>query len=110
VEYGCEPANVGKTRAIVQAEVKSMQTRAAAPDELQRAKALALREIPLSESSIAKIADGLLSRARLGLPLDEPVRAAQRYFDMTAEEIRAAFAKWMRPDGLAQVTEGPPPR
>jgi zinc protease len=110
VEYGCLPQNVGRTRAIVEAEVRSMQARPVSAGELHRAKALALREIPLSESSVSKIADGLLSRSREGLPLDEPVRAAERYFEMTAGDIQAAFAKWMRPDGFAQVTQGPPPK
>jgi zinc protease len=110
VAYGCEPANVAKTRAIVEVEVTSMQERPVGPDELHGAKALALREIPLEESSVSKIADGLLSRAGLGLPLDEPARAAGRYFRMTAADIQAAFAKWMRPDGFAQVIQGPPPK
>jgi hypothetical protein len=26
------------------------------------------------------------------------------------EDIRAAFAKWVRPDDLVQVTEGPAPQ
>ena len=50
---------------------------------------------------------GLLARAQLGLPLDEPVRAAKQYFAITADEVRVAFAKWIRPDGFVQIIRGP---
>jgi zinc protease len=46
----------------------------------------------------------------MDLPLDEPIRAARRYFDLTADEIRAAFGKWLRPDGFIQVVRGPAPQ
>jgi zinc protease len=45
----------------------------------------------------------------MGLPLDEPLRAAKLYFSMTADQVRAAFAKWVRPDGFVQVIRGPAP-
>ncbi|MHB9028516.1 MAG: hypothetical protein ACYC9O_07090 [Candidatus Latescibacterota bacterium] len=41
-------------------------------DTLQNAKALLLREIPLSWSSVDDIASGLLRQTNLDLPLDEP--------------------------------------
>jgi len=46
----------------------------------------------------------------LALPLDEPVQVARRYVALTSEEVRAAFAKWIRPDDLVQVTQGPAPQ
>jgi zinc protease len=52
----------------------------------------------------------MIGRATLGLPLDEPVQAARRYMALTPEDVRAAFAKWIRPDDLVQVTEGPTPQ
>jgi zinc protease len=63
--------------------------------------------MPLRESSEESVASGLLARAQTDLPLDEPTKAAQRYFSMNAREIRAAFAKWIRPDGFVQVVRGP---
>lgn len=78
--------------------------------ELQQAKALLLRQIPLAESSEEGVARGLLGRAQIGLPLDEPVRGAQIYFSMTADQVKAAFAKWIRPDGFVQIVRGPAPQ
>jgi zinc protease len=67
-----------------------------------------LRQLPLGEASESQIADGLLERALVGLPLDEPVRAAAKYQALSAEEVRAAFAKWIRPEDLVEVVQGPP--
>ncbi len=78
--------------------------------ELQQAKILLLRQIPLSEASMDGIAEGLLSRAIQNLPLNEPIRAAKRYRETTAEQVRKAFAKWIRPSGFVQVTMGPNPQ
>ena len=57
-----------------------------------------------SEDAIAGL---LLARAQIGLPLDESRRMGQRYYDLTADEVRAAFAKWVRPQDFVQVVRGP---
>ena len=103
----CDPKNVSKARELIQRDLISMQKENVTPAELQQAKALLLRQIPLRESSEDGVAGGLLARAQIGLPLDEPVRAAKQYFSMTADQVRAAFAKWIRPDGFVQIIRGP---
>ncbi|MGH9771139.1 MAG: M16 family metallopeptidase, partial [Candidatus Acidiferrales bacterium] len=110
VDYACDPQNVSKARAIVERDLKAMQTTVVSANELRQAKAMLLRQIPLAESSEASIARGLLSRATMGLPLDEPSIAAHHYVELTAEQVQAAFAKWLRPADLIQVTEGPNPQ
>jgi hypothetical protein len=40
---------------------------------------------------------------------DEPVVAARRYLEMTAELVQAAYRKWLRPDDLVQIIRGPRP-
>jgi len=109
VTYGCDPDNVARARAIVVRDLQAMRTEPVGPAALRRAKALALHEIPLAQASLGAIAGGLLSRAVEGLPLDEPTLAARRYLHLTAAEIRAAYARWLRPADLVQVTRGPPP-
>jgi zinc protease len=107
VSYGCDPDNVSKARDLIVRDLRAMQTDNVTAQELQQAKALLLRQMPLRESSEEAVAQGLLARAQIGLPLDEPSRAAERYFSMTADEVRAAFAKWIRPDGFVQVVRAP---
>jgi zinc protease len=109
VEFGSDPQNVGKARAIILRDIKQMQTSPVTPDELRIAKALLLQEIPLREASEDAIARGLLNRSIAELPLDEPSVAARIYQNITAEQVQSAFIKWIRPDGFMQVTQGPPP-
>ncbi len=110
VSYACDPPNVSKARAIVVNDLKEMRAKKVTSRELRQAKVLLLREIPLSESSVEQVATGWLSRSVLDLPLDEPIRAAHRYVKLSSGDVRAAFAKWLRPDALVQVTQGPVPK
>jgi zinc protease len=110
IQYASDPQNVAKAANMVTNEIKSMQTATATEDELVRVKALLLRQIPLSESSVDDIAHGLIGRVDLDLPLDEPTHAAQRYIGLNAADVQAAFRKWLRPDDLVRVSEGPTPQ
>jgi zinc protease len=110
VKYECAPDNVSKARALVERDLKQMQAENVGPAELQLAKALLLRQIPLAEGSESRVARGLLQRAVMGLPLDEPVRAARIYDSVTAEQVRNAFVKWIRPEDFVQVVRGPAPQ
>lgn len=107
VFYGCDPPNVSKARDIVERDLREMQTTPVPADELRQAKTLLIRKIPLSESSVAGIAETLLDLSQKDLPLDEPLRAAKRYLDATPEQVRAAFRRWLRPADFVQVTLGP---
>ena len=110
VTYGCDPENVSKARLLVEQDLTAMRTTNVTPAELQQAKALLLRQITLSESSEDAVAEGFVARARIGLPLDEPFRAAQRYYAISADEVRAAFEKWIHPAAFVQVVRGPAPK
>jgi zinc protease len=107
ISYGCDPQNVSKVRSIVERDLKDMQTSAVPEETLKQAKVQLLQQIPLLESSVRSIAEGLLSRATNGLPLDEPVVAANMYATLTPQQVQVAFAKWIRPYDFVQVIEGP---
>jgi zinc protease len=72
-----------------------MQTKPITGAELDQAKILLLRAIPLSESSLQGIAGGLLDRSIRDLPLDEPTSAAKRY----------AALRRGRPSGVCAVAK-----
>jgi zinc protease len=110
ITYACDPSKVARARGLAEHNLKQMQTEPVSAAELQQARALLLRQIPLAESSLSRIASGFLERSLLGLPLDEPIRAAERYLKITAPEIQAAFARQIRPEGFAQITLGPSPK
>ena len=110
VTYGCDPDKVSKARALIQRDLDQMRTQDVTPDELHLAKAMLLRAIPLGESSEEGVAQGLLRRAVVGLPLDEPIIAAKKYFELNAEQVKAAFARQLRMDDFVQVVRGPAPQ
>jgi zinc protease len=109
VSWGCDPQNVSKVAGIVQRDLQGMQSSPPTADELLRAKALAIRELPLREASQAGIAAILLERAGSGMPLDD-ASAEKRYLRVTSSQIAAAFGKWIRPHDFVQIVQGPAPQ
>jgi zinc protease len=109
IRYASDPQNVAKAADAVSREIRAMQDRPVDIEELDRAKALLLRNIPLRESSIDEIARGLADRADLNLALEEPRIAARRYIALTPAEVQSAFKRWMRPDELVRTSQGPVP-
>ena len=110
VEYGCDPQNVSKVDDMVANEIREMQRTPVTNDELQRTKALLLRKIPLDAVSVDGIAHGIIQRWDLDLPFDEPTIAAQHYLELGIPDVQAAFVKWLRPDALVRITQGPSPQ
>jgi zinc protease len=110
VVFACDPDQVSKAASIVRRDLHQMQKVEVPGDQLHQTKALLLRKIPLAESSIDSIAGGLIYRTVNDLPLDEPVREAKRFIKLTGPDIKKAFSKWIRPDGMVEVTRGPTPQ
>jgi len=52
----------------------------------------------------------LLFYATHDLPLDETIRAARLCLALTAEDVQAAFARWVHPENFVQASLGPEPR
>jgi zinc protease len=109
VAFGSDPPNVSQAKRLIVRDLTSMQKSDVSPAELQQAKAILLRQLPLSESSEDAVASGLASLSLSGLPLDEGHRAATIYANVTAAQIREAFAKYIRPSSFVQVVQGPAP-
>lgn len=107
VSFGSDPANADKARRLVISSLKEMQGVPVSDGELTRAKAELLRRLPMQRASVGGIAGQYLQLSELGRPLNSAQLAAKRYLMTTADEIRQAFAKWIRPDDLALVVRGP---
>ncbi len=110
VDYGCDPDKVSKARALIERDLNQMSTEAVSPAELHQAKALLLTQIPLGESSEDAVAEGMLGRAQIGLPLDEPITAAKTYAALDADAVKAAFARHIKTGALVQIVRGPAPQ
>jgi zinc protease len=110
VSYGCDPPNVAKARAIITRDLEAMRTSPVPNRHLEQAKALLLRQIPLSESDVSSIAHEWIALADIGLPLDEPRIAAEHYLNLTPTQVENAFKRWIRPNDLVEVVQGPNPQ
>ena len=110
VVYGCDPKNVYRASAIIKRDLQRMREAPVSAVELRQAKALTLRRQQIEESNMASIGRNLLDLAVLGLPLDEPQRAAGLFMLMTGKQVQSAFMKWVRPQDFVQVILGPDPK
>ncbi|WP_297918657.1 pitrilysin family protein [Metallibacterium sp.] len=110
VTLGCDADKVGQARAIVVRDIEQMQRQPISALELKRAQGMLIRRIPLGESSINAIGGALLYYAQHDLPLDQARIAVRQYLQVTAPEIRTAFAKYIRPKDFVEVVKGPAPR
>lgn len=110
VQYGSDPDKVQPVDALVRQNLAEMRDTPVQPDELTNAKQARIRGIPLEVSSVNAIAGSLLDWSINGQPLDEPMVAARHYLDLTAAQVQAAFRKYVQPDRLVQVVQGPAPK
>jgi zinc protease len=107
LSFGADPANAEKSRQLAVRSLRDLQANPVSEGELTRAKAELLRRLPMLRASVGGIAGQYLRLIDQGRPLDSARRAAEQYLTIDAGDIQRAFAKWIRPDDLAQVTRGP---
>ncbi|MBS0464620.1 MAG: insulinase family protein [Proteobacteria bacterium] len=110
VQYGSDPGKVAAVDTLVQKHLHAMQDTPVSKPELDNARQYEIRSIPVSVSSVDRIADQLLGWSWKGLPLDEPMVAAKHYLNMTPQQVQEAFRKYVKPDHLVQVVQGPDPK
>ncbi|HET6586856.1 MAG TPA: pitrilysin family protein [Oleiagrimonas sp.] len=110
ISYGSDADKVGPVDGLIQKNLKAMRTTPVNADELTNAKQAVIRSIPLEVSSVGRIAGSLLTWSYKGLPLNEPMVAAKHYLDLSADDIQAAFKKYVHPNHLVQVVQGPKPK
>ncbi|MBE1162483.1 M16 family metallopeptidase [Dyella acidiphila] len=109
VQYGSDADKVAPVDGLVRQNLVDMQTTPIKSAELDNARQYEIRSIPLSVSSVSGIAHSLLSWAWHDEPLDQPMVAAKHYLTLTPEQVQAAFKKYLKPQSLMQVVQGPPP-
>lgn len=107
IDFACNPADLDKVTDLIRQDIVQLQTVDIQPDLLQRTKAFVVRRLSLDRGSESDIADALLDDAEAGLPIDEPSLAASAYLSISADDLRSAFARWIRPDGFVRVVASP---
>jgi zinc protease len=109
VQYGSDPDKVGPVNGLIHQNLLDMQNTPVKEEELTNARQYEIRSIPVGVASISSIARSLLTWAWHDEPLDQPMVAAKHYLSMTPAQVQAAFKKYLKPQNLMQVVQGPPP-
>jgi zinc protease len=107
VSYGAYPQNTQRAQQLIVSDLTALQKKALPADRLIRAKALLLGQLPVRSESYDGVAGALLAYAVTGRPLDTDRRYARAEFAASGNDVRAAMAKWIRPDGFARVMQVP---
>jgi zinc protease len=110
VQYACSPANFSKAQRTLERDLTNLGRTDVTAERLQRAKSRLLSELALAGVSYDSLASELAGDASEGLALDESYRRAQREFASSADDVRTAVARWIRPKGFVRVVEGPAPK
>ncbi|MEP6899200.1 MAG: pitrilysin family protein [Rhodanobacter sp.] len=109
VQYGSDPGKVEPVDMLIRQNLDAMREKVVTPAELTNARQYQIRSIPVQVSSVNGIARSLLSWSWHGEPLDQPMVAAKYYLNLTAPEVQDAFRKYLKPQNMTQVVQGPSP-
>jgi zinc protease len=107
VSYGADPQNVAPAQKLIIADLTQAQKKALPPDRIVRAKAQLIGQLPLRSESFDGVANTLLQYSVTGRPLDSDRRYAATELSATGENVRAALAKWIRPNDFVRVLQVP---
>jgi zinc protease len=113
--FASNPENAAAATARLLADLRHLQQDSLTQEDVLRAKQTIIARSVLPQASYAGLAAGLLSAAS---GLRDPVSGTyadaagesndwQRFVTLTPEQIRAAFAKWVRIDDFVRVTIEP---
>jgi zinc protease len=110
ISYACDPQNIVPAEAAVVADLQRVQTTPLSDNDLLRAKALLLGDVPIRQASYDGVSSLFLQYSAAGLPLDQYQIDAQNYLSASATAVQSAFAKWIRPTGFVRIVTGPGPK
>jgi predicted Zn-dependent peptidase len=110
VRYGCAPENFSKAEAVLERDLHRLQVGSIDAERLQRAKSRLVSLVVLSAGSYDDLAQRLLFNASQGFAPDHDYAVARDELATTAQSVRWAMARWIRPSGFVRIVEGPAPR
>jgi zinc protease len=95
ISFAAYPEKVQDAKQIVLQVIGDMANHPLSDSDLHLAKAQALRQIELTNQTSSDIASHWLGYSDEGLPLDRLYVVARAYESVTAEQIQAAFARYI---------------
>jgi zinc protease len=106
-DFAADPSNAAPALAALMADLRSLQTARVAVDDLSRAKAAILARSALRLDTYSGLTAVLLDEAASATTLQHRGRQNKNDWDrvlaVTPEQLRAAFAKWVRVSDFARI-------
>lgn len=110
VNYACDPQNIIPAQNAAIGDLQRVQSDGITANTLLRSKAMLLGDVPIQQASYDGVAGLFLRYASYGLPLDQYEIDARNYLNTTGAQVKAAFAKHVRPNDFVRVVTGPGPK
>jgi zinc protease len=107
VYFDSLPTRVPAVVSAINAEIGSMRRQFVSKFELRLAKATFTRSLLLKQSSLEQISDDLLTKALNGESLNQDSIDARQTWAITANDVRSAFRKYIKPQAFSTLTAGP---
>jgi zinc protease len=106
---GAAPANVGPAVAVLKQQLALLRREPVGATELARAKTKLVASSLVNEQGTDVIAARVLQMGINGLPADYYGTLARRYGPIDPAELKRVARKYLHPDRLVEVYEGPRP-
>jgi zinc protease len=107
IYVGTSPADSARAIAAVRGEIAAVHRGDFSDDEVERARGYLAGSWVFDYQTVTQRAERLFELERWGLPLDEPRQFPRRIESITADTVRAAARRNLRPESLVQVVLGP---
>lgn len=107
ISLSASPDHVAPAVSLVREQLTLLTKQAPTQDELNRARERLIGGSLVAEESTSSIVDRVATIAEFDLPTDNYQTLAQRYGRVTPAQILAVAKKYLHPNQLAIVYEGP---
>jgi zinc protease len=107
ISFSASPEHVESATALVREQLKRLTTDPPSQAEIDRARDRLIGSSLVAEESSGTIVRRLDTIASLRLPTDAYQTLAERYGRITPAEILAVAKRYLHPQGLVTVSEGP---
>lgn len=110
IDFASDPDKIVPAQNLALTDLRHLLATPLTSTELVRGKTMVISDIPLRAESFDGLAGQLLGYANLDLPLDQATRDAKREFAASPASVRAALARWIRPNDFVRIITGPSPK
>ncbi len=107
VTAGVDPANVGKTIALIEEELQKIRDTKVSEEELSDSQTYLTGRLPIELETNEGVAQALLNIKRYNLGMDYLYRYRDLIMNVTCEDVQAMAQQWLDPEHYALAVAEP---